>query len=115
MKLGRDTNSMSNYLMSGTNGQPKPEVGMGVTLLRWTDRRAGTITRVSESGKSFWFKQDIATRTDANGMSESQDYRYEADPSAREQMARQKKSGAWQSEGTQLALGYRDEYYDYTF
>lgn len=38
MKLGTQTGSTTNYLMSGVKGQPAPEIGMGVTLLHWTDR-----------------------------------------------------------------------------
>lgn len=117
MKLGRDTGSVSNWLMSGTKGQPAPEVGMGITLLMWTDRKAGTITRVSSSGKTFWFRADKAIRTDNNGMSEDQHYRYEPDPEAGESVARLgHKSGAWKSKGgAQVRLGDRDAYHDYSF
>jgi hypothetical protein len=115
MKLGRDSASVVNYMMSGTNGQPVPTVGMGVTILMWTDRHAGTITRISASGKTFWFKQDRAIRTDTNGMSESQMYRFEPDPSARERSARLTKSGAWKDHGTQIRVGDRNEYHDFSF
>lgn len=117
MRLGRDTNSVNNWLMSGAKGQPTPEVGMGGTLLMWTDRHAVTVTRVSASGKTLWFKQDKATRTDDNGMSESQRYSYEADPDARERKATLRKNGAWVESraGTRLRLGDRNEYRDYSF
>ena len=46
MKLGKDTGSLTNYMMSGTKGQPDPFVGMGVTLLHWSDRDPATIKRV---------------------------------------------------------------------
>ena len=36
--------------------QPKP--GLGVTVQVGSDRYAGTITRVSASGKTFWFTLD---------------------------------------------------------
>lgn len=46
MKLGSQTGSVINHLMaSGTIGQPEPTIGMGVTILSWSDRKAGTITR----------------------------------------------------------------------
>jgi|SRR5262252_5331264 len=115
MKIGRDTNSLTNYLMSGTKGQPTPTVGMGVTILHWTDRSAGTITRVSPSGKTFWWKPDTAIRTDSNGMSDMQEYRYEPNPDATESRATLTKSGAWKSDGYQLRLGDRRAYHDYTF
>jgi len=124
MKLGTETASVNNWMMSGTKGQPEPAVGMGLTVLRWTDREAGTITRVErfKTGpragqvRAFWFKSDKAIRTDSNGMSESQDYTYEPDADAKERQARQKKNGAWREVGSsQIALGYRRAYHDYSF
>lgn len=124
MRLGTETNSLVNHLMSGTKGQPLPEAGMGITLLHWTDRRAGTITRVEnfKSGprkgqpRSLWFREDHAIRTDNNGMSESQEYRYEPNPEAIEWEARETKRG-WVAckTGTRIALGYRRAYHDYSF
>ena len=114
MRLGTDTGSMTNYLMSGTKGVPTPTVGMGITELMWSDRAAGTITRVSPSGKTLWYQLDKATRIDDNGMSEVQDYAYEPDPTATVKIARLTKRG-WKASGTRLALGYRDTYYDFSF
>ncbi len=107
--------SLTNYLMTGTKGQPTPEVGMGVTFLYYTDRSAGTITKVSPSGKTIQVKADKATRIDNNGMSESQDYTYEPDPEAQEVTARLTKSGWKTKSGTRLAIGYRRAYHDYSF
>lgn len=117
MKLGRDTNSLSNWLLSGTKGQPAPAVGMGLTLLGWTDRHAGTVERVSPSGKTFWFREDRAIRTDGNGMSESQTYRFEPNPDAPLKTARLRKAGGWYESpgGRRIRLGERSEYYDYSF
>ena len=114
MKIGTDTNSFVNAILSGTKGQPAPVVGMGVTLLHWTDRSAGTITRVAPSGKTFWFREDRAIRTDSNGMSEMQSYRHEPDPNSRERRARLR-SGAWKSEGTRIRVGDRNTYHDFSF
>lgn len=115
MRLGTETASLSNYLLSGTKGQPQPSVGMGITVLMWTDRHAGTITRVSPSGKTFWFQEDIATRTDKNGMSDSQSYEFMPNPDASIQCARLTKSGAYKCNGTQIRVGDRDAYHDYSF
>lgn len=47
MKYGTETNSLVNGLYSRmTNGAPVPEVGMGVTMLGWTDRNPGTIVAI---------------------------------------------------------------------
>lgn len=97
--------------------QPAPEVGMGVTELRWTDRRAGTITRVSKSGKTFWFTHDTATRIDNNGMSESQDYEYQINSEGYEYRVSLRKDGRWKvvNGGSYVMVGVRREYYDYSF
>ncbi len=45
MKLGTQTGSVINHLHSrAVIGQPEPVVGMGATMLLWSDRRACTIT-----------------------------------------------------------------------
>ena len=115
LALGTQTASLSNYLLSGTKGQPTPEVGMGITILMWTDRQPATITRISKSGKVFWFKRDHAERRDANGMSESQTYDFLPNPAATEQRATLRKTGAWKCQGHQIRLGSRDKYHDYSF
>ncbi len=115
MRLGRDTGSVINHLISGTNGQPTPEVGMGVTVLMWTDRHAGTITRVDPKGRKFWFREDTAIRTDSYGMSDCQSYRYEPNPSAPEELAVLKKNGAWRTGRGQMRLGDRRAYHDFSF
>lgn len=38
--------SLNNLMLTGTKGQPTPEVGMGATQLGWTDRHAYTIVEV---------------------------------------------------------------------
>ena len=115
LALGTQTASLSNHLLSGTKGQPTPEVGMGITILMWTDRQPATITRVSKSGKVFWFKRDHAERRDANGMSESQTYEFFPNPEATEERASLRKNGAWKCGSGQVRLGSRDKYHDYSF
>ena len=113
MKLGTETGSTSNWLLSGTKGQPKPEVGMGATVLMWTDRRACTIVKVTRT--QVHVQQDKAIRTDKYGMSESQSYRYERDESAPVEIFRLRKNGAYKGPGGQLRIGERDAYHDYSF
>lgn len=132
MKLGTETGSLINHLHSrAVIGQPAPEIGMGATLLGWTDRHAATITCVvTQDGKlvRIGVKQDIATRIDRNGMSESQEYSYTENPDAYTQYFRLNKRGMWEgtrlnpdtkrwvkSEGCGLRIGERDEYYDFSF
>ncbi len=109
-----------------TVGPPKPEVGMGATTLMWSDRNAGTIVRIIAKSKlgsatRIAWKQDKATRTDDNGQSDSQDYIYEYDDSAPEEIFSLRRSGRWvrqgesDKNGTGLIIGIRDEHYDYGF
>jgi hypothetical protein len=75
----RTGNLISNIML---DSEPKvPAVGMGITVLMWTDRMPGTIISVSASGKSFKYQADTATRIDENGMSDAQTYEYGPDPS----------------------------------
>jgi len=95
--------------------EPKPEVGMGCTMLGWSDRYAYTITRISKSGKTFWAKRDLSVRVDCNGMSEDQSYDYTSNPLAPERMVRLCKRDQWRSKCERFIIGYRNEYYDYSF
>lgn len=125
MKLGTETGSMTNYLMSGTRGQPTPEVGMGATILMWSDRKACTITTVKhfKSGArkgqvcEITAQEDTAIRIDQNGMCESQDYTYVRNIEGRVTVFRLKKSGPYVQVGggSQLRIGERDSYHDYSF
>ena len=93
-----------------------PQVGMGATKFLWSDSHAYTITRVSASGKTFWMKQDDATRIDDNGMSDCQEYEYTPNENAREEMVRMTKRGwrcSWDKQ--RVVVGFRYEYYDYSF
>jgi hypothetical protein len=123
MRLGKETGSVSNYLMSGTNGQPKPEVGMGATILMWTDRRAATIIAVSrfKSGtragqvSEVTVQEDTATRTDDNGMSEMQTYEYTRNLAGATMRFKRNKAGAFVGNSGRLRIGDRRQYHDYSF
>jgi hypothetical protein len=134
MKLGTQTGSLTNHLYSRmTIGQPEPVVGMGVTVLGWTDRHPGTIIKLSTTKLSqtvALVQEDKATRTDGNGMSECQSYSYEANPEGRLWNFRQTKTGSWEEVtfnqrtgrfnkaeggGYGLRIGERDKYHDYSF
>lgn len=109
--------SFNNHLLGGTKGQPTPEVGMGCTILLHSDRHACTITKISEDGKMLLVQRDKAIRTDGNGMSECQEYRYERDPDGAQQIFHLNKRGQWVGPGGRpaLRLGDRCAYYDFSF
>jgi len=132
MKLGSHTGSMTNHIYSrATKGQPDPVVGMGCTILCWTDRHGGTIIEVDRAHKflTAWVRQDKATRTDRNGFSEDQTWTFETDPNGRLsrfqfrnnrwiEVEMNEKTGRWnmiEGGGHGLRIGEREEYYDPCF
>ena len=121
MKLGTQTNSLVNNLMArGVVGQPTPFLGMGATLLCWTDRNPATITEIYIKLRKVEIKvtpemkvdvdytladvvriglqRDHYKRTDNNGMSECQEYEYSPNPTSTVKYFRINKGGLW--EGT---------------
>lgn len=125
MKLGTQTGSLINHIYSRTTGSV-PEVGMGATICMWSDRHAVTIIEVSQ--KYLVTQEDTATRADKNGMSESQEYVYTANPEGSLQYWKLDKNGKYRQayknqngrlvfngHSSHLAIGRREEYYDYSF
>lgn len=117
---------MSNYgsfvnSVQGNSAQRTPEVGMGATILMWSDRQAATIIEVSKSGKSILVREDNAKRVDNNGMSDAQTYEYSANVNGRVTEFTLRRNGRWvrkgesQKGGQRVAIGYRDHHYDYSF
>ena len=58
---------------------PKPEIGMGVTQLLWSDRYPYEVIAVISERKII-IRELGYERTDKNGISESQDYRFFSKP-----------------------------------
>ena len=129
MKLGTETGSVINHLYSRmTEGEPAPYVGMGATLLSWTDRNPATVVEVNMDKRYIVVQDDDYTRVDSNGMSEAQEYQYTPNPNGCTRIFRKNKKGEWvmhqinpktgrlvQSRGCGLRLGERNKYYDYSF
>jgi len=114
MKLGTETGSLMNHIMSQCGNATDPKIGMGCTMLSYTDRHAGTIVKMTP--KSITVQEDKAIRLDKNGMSESQQYEFAADPNGRRETFRLRKNGEYVSTGgRRLLIGKRDKYHDYSF
>lgn len=104
MKLGTQTNSLVNHLYSrAVIGQPEPEVGMGVTLLSWTDRNAGTIVAVEKDAKGtvmIHVTQDdsrvISGSSSGSSFDGSADYEYTPRPDGHRYTFRRNEDGTWQ-------------------
>ena len=134
MSFAANTGSLVNHLHArGTVGQPTPTVGMGATLLSYTDRHPATIVAVTELSSKRWkyqveLTEDRARRVDSNGMSESQEYEFTTNPDARRQVFRMERDGGrwiemrrndngrWiVSHNRGLRIGERDKYHDFSF
>jgi len=103
---------------------PTPEVGMGGTLPSYTDRSAVTVVAVGLKDRGLpmvGVQADRAIRTDTNGMSDAQQYRYEPQPDAPVVHFTLRRNGKWirrgesMNGGQVLCLGYRSVYHDYSF
>lgn len=131
MKLGTETSSLVNHLQArAVVGQPEPVVGMGATILRWTDRSPATIVHVFKIGSAVAIdvQEDRYKRTDNNGMSESQTYEFTPNPDGYRATYRQSGKGMWEevrfnpdtkrwskTGGNGLRIGERDAYHDFSF
>ena len=85
-------------------------LGGPATLVYHTDRKAATIVKLTP-----WYvtvQEDKATRTDSNGMSDSQSYRYDKNPDGRTHRFHK---ATMKRGGVRLVLGVRDHYHDYSF
>lgn len=117
-RLGTQTGSLINHVMSGS-AMLAPEIGMGATILSWSDRRAATITVIDKNGKRIGVVEDVATRTDNNGMSDSQEYAY-SPGTGNPRFFTLRKNGAWVAEGDsikgqRILIGTRDHHHDFSF
>lgn len=104
-----------------------PEVGMGATILMYSDRHAATVIEIldvrmiSKQPTKIIVQQDRAIRTDSNGQSEAQEYRFEPDANGRKYTFTLRKNGTYveagasMRNGTIVRLGERDSYHDYSF
>lgn len=125
MKLGTQTGSLVNHIYSRC-ANPEPTIGMGATECLWSDRHAVTIVEVTK--KYIVTQRDEAKRTDKNGMSESQEYEFTPNPEAYKQYWKKDKKGAYRQahhnengrlvfsgHSCHLAIGRREEFYDFSF
>lgn len=122
LKLGTETGSIVNHLYS--IGSNHPEAGKGATELMWSDRRAWFVNSVSADGKSCEIELPKAVRTDNNGMSEVQHYRFERE-SGPCKLTLKFRYGAWYVDNGKHAykryskinirFGFMSQYHDYSF
>lgn len=131
MKLGTETGSVMNHLISrGVIGQPEPAVGMGATILMWTDRKAATVTEVFKVGMLTYITIQADKSKVVKGSSQdgSAEYEFIPDPNGSTTTYRREANGLWtevrknkatgrwvKTQGAGLRIGERDEYCDPSF
>lgn len=126
--------NLMNRLME-TAHSPLPKLGDGATTYSFSDRHAYTVTEIFKKGVFVYvvIQEDVATRTDTNGMSDSQDYSYEPNPKGQKSVFRSKiekgsdlpttrwervylnDNGRYIKADGHVTFGIRDKYYDYSF
>lgn len=128
MKLGTQTGSLINHVLSGsTTGEP-PYAGMPATLLAWSDRYPATVVEVNNLKRYIIVQEDDARRIDRNGLSEQQVYEYTPNPNGHRRIFRKMKNGQWaehfinpetkrlvKASSCGLWLGHREKYEDPSF
>lgn len=126
LKAGTQTGSLINHLMSYPSNV-EPELGMGATLLSWTDRTPATVIGWNPADGRLMVQEDKYTRVDKNGMSESQTYEYARDTTATIHYFKltgkgwrktrfNEETNRWKLvDGAGICIGVRERYYDYSF
>lgn len=91
--------------------------GLAATYRIGSDRYAATVIAVSPTAKKATVQLDHATRTDANGMSESQSYTYTRDPKGAVHVFYRGADGAYRDRkrGGSCTFGVRRHYHDFSF
>lgn len=97
-----------------------PTIGMGATINHYTDRDACTIIEVNAAKTQVRVQRDKVIRTDNNGQSDAQEYRYEPNDRGLTYAFSLRTNGRWvrvgdPKSGLGLSIGVREHFYDYSF
>jgi hypothetical protein len=128
MKLGTQTGSLINHVLTHNVMPTVPEVGAPATICMWTDRDPATVFRTFAVGKAVIVetRDDKAARIDTNGISESQRYEYKTDVLGAKRYWRVTdkgiehvylaESGRWKKASSLgVRFGVREKFHDYSF
>lgn len=90
-----------------------PTVGMGATLVLWSDRQPFEVVRVSASGKTCWIKPVSSGIVSGSEQDGSAVYEFgEVDSASPEHRVFKSKNGGWKSSSGKVWLGVQQQYYD---
>lgn len=136
MNLSKPTNSLqSNIMHCAVNGAPEPVVGMGVTILYWTDRHVGTIVKVVSKGSplvvdEIHFTEDttVADKSKGDLPMGHQDWVHTPNPNGPVMVGKRGRDGKWYiarktatgrlsvtKDCTPLAVGFKNYNHDWSF
>jgi hypothetical protein len=107
-------------MVAGSAPDVVPTIGMGATLISWTDRHPYTVVEVVGPDHVV-VQEDSYTRTDHNSMSECQSYDFAPNPGGARYHVTRRKNGRWvargesMKNGTKFVIGSRDKYHDFGF
>lgn len=107
-------------LIAGSNPVYMPKIGDGATEISWTDRAPYTIVEVV-SPRQIVVQADNATRDDANGMSDCQNYVFSPNPNGSKMTVTLRGNGKWivkgesAKNGRKFVVGSRGKYHDFSF
>lgn len=110
--------SLQNRLQERTG--IKPEIGMGVTEMCWSDRHPYEVIAIKDD-RHITVRALNAKRIDNNGMSECQEYEYTSNPENITVNLFLTKAGEWREKygrslgDTRYAIGFAEKYHDYSF
>jgi hypothetical protein len=123
LKLGTQTGSLVNHVLSSYNGVA-PIEGEAATVLMWSDRAPATVTHWDAQKQIVSLREDKAICTNF----EQQTYTYERNDLGATYNFRREKNGSWvqvffnrttgrwfKSEGPGLIIGRREKYRDPSF
>lgn len=123
MKLGTETGSLVNHMMSRMVGS-EPTIGEGATVLHWSDRTPCTVVGYDADKQIVMLREDRAFCTDFD----LQTYEFERSEFGATYFFRREKNGSWvqvffkastgrwiKSKGMGLILGRREKYRDPSF
>lgn len=118
---GKDTNSLMNALMATSEPPAEIRMGDGATVLKWTDRDAGTVIEVTDLG--VFAQLDQARSTDGREPSDVQSYAHSPNPAgltyALFRVPSDPCAGQWRENGSPkgwaVAFGVRDQFFNHSF
>jgi hypothetical protein len=130
MKLGTETGSLVNHVYSfGVLGQPRPYLGMPVTMLSWTDRHPATVIQLFKVGKSIIMRvqedNSVPVPRANPQYGDNIEYTYSLNPEGCTYTYKQNAEGRWcevyfkedtkrwvGTQGGGIHLGHREKYHD---